>query len=228
MARVEAWRPLLDLRHADSLRVLDLGAGTGIFTRAWGHWGASSIVAVDPSLSMLREAARVGVPAQAHLVLGLAERLPLVSRSVDIAWLSAVVHHVADAAACARELARVLTSTGRVYIRGFFAGASRVDWLPYFPGAERAVARFPTVDQVVDVFRTAGFSPLAVVAVQEPEHPVAEVRQWIVKVRHADTLLTALSDDEIAAGLAALDSSDVATLGGSLHLLTLAHDAEPP
>ncbi len=40
--------------------VLDLGAGTGIFTRAWISWGAKRVIACEPSSAMRREATRSG------------------------------------------------------------------------------------------------------------------------------------------------------------------------
>ncbi len=46
-------------------------------------------------------------------------------------------------------------------------------------------------------------------------------------MRHADTLLTALTDDEVTTGLAALDASKVSAIGGSLHLITLTYDRYP-
>jgi SAM-dependent methyltransferase len=222
LAQLLTWGQLIELPQTDQFRVLDLGAGTGIFIRAWRDWGASSVVGVDPSLAMLQEAQRFGLPLGAQLLVGRAEQLPLASGTFDAAWLSAMIHHVTDRDACARELARVLRPEGHVYLRGFFAGASRLGWLPYFPGADRAIARFPSIEDVEEVFARAGFSLLAADAVPEPPRPAEEVRAWIVKMRHSDTLLIAMSDDEFDAGLAAIDESSAISFDGTLHLVTLA------
>lgn len=221
LAQFEAWSRLIELPGSGPFRVLDLGAGTGIFTRVWPEWGASLVVGLDPSRAMLAEANRRGLPDQARLSVGRGERLPFASRTFNAAWLSAVIHHFTDPDACACELARVLRPGGRAYVRGFFRGSSQLDWLAYFPGSERAVGRFLTVEDVTAVFGRAGFSLVRVDDVREPLRPVEEVRGWITKMRHADTLLTALTDTDVAAGLAALAASGRTTLGGSLHLVTL-------
>jgi SAM-dependent methyltransferase len=170
---------------------------------------------------MLAEARRVGLPPQAQLAVGRAEHLPFAAGTFDAAWLSAVIHHVADRAACARELARVLAPGGRVYLRGFFAGSSQLGWLPYFPGSERAIARFPSIAELDEIFSRVGFSVARVDEVRTPPRSVADAREWTETMRHADTLLTALTDAEIAAGLAALDATESTQLEGSLHLVTL-------
>jgi SAM-dependent methyltransferase len=208
--------------------VLDVGAGTGIFTRAWPDWGASLVIGLDPSLAMLTQARRAGLPATARLVAEHAEQLPFAPRTFDAAWLSAVIHHITDRDACARELARVLVPGGCVYLRGFFAGASRLGWLPYVPGADRAVAQFPSIEEVTQIFRRPGFSLASVSEVRQPARPVDDIRAWITTMRHADTLLTAMTDDEVAAGLASLGKSGVTHLDGVLNLLTLTAPANEP
>jgi hypothetical protein len=51
----------------------------------------------------------------------------------------------------------VLVPAGRVYVRGFFADSSHLDWLAFFPGAMRTVARFPTIIEIARDFGQAGF-----------------------------------------------------------------------
>jgi SAM-dependent methyltransferase len=133
LARPEDWGQLIDLPRTGQLRVLDLGAGTGIFTRAWPGWGASFVVGLDPSLAMLAEARRAGLPAEARLLAGQAQRLPFAARTFDAAWLSAVIHHVTDGEACVRELARVVVPGGRVYLRGSSPGRATSAGCPTFP-----------------------------------------------------------------------------------------------
>ena len=50
-----AVRPHLPSRPG--LRVLDLGAGTGIFARAWPSWTSCEVVAVEPAAGMRAELA---------------------------------------------------------------------------------------------------------------------------------------------------------------------------
>ena len=106
-------------------------------------------------------------------------------------------------------------------IRGFFPGTSTVGWLPFFPGANRAMARFPTVRQIEKDFATAGFSTVAVGEVVGASEPASRVLAWVTKMRKADTLLSAFRDDEFQAGLAALSAAGERPLSGALHLMVL-------
>ena len=89
-------------------RVVDLGAGTGKFTRDLvGRVG--EVVAVEPDAGMRAAMARVlpGVVALA----GIAERIPLPDRSVD-AVVAAQAWHWVDPAAAVPEVARILRPGG--------------------------------------------------------------------------------------------------------------------
>jgi SAM-dependent methyltransferase len=223
IARPADWHKLVApyLIGREYLRVLDLGAGTGIFAKVWPSWGASNVIALDPSPAMLGQAQQAALPPEVQLVVGHGEMIPLRSDTIGLAWLSAVVHHLADQTICARELRRVLVPDGRVLIRGFFAGTSQLGWLALFPGAHRATARFPSVADIEETFGAAGFSMVALKESPEPDTPASVVRSWCTRMRDVDTLLTAFTDDEFTAGLAALDDLGSDTLSGCLHLVVL-------
>jgi SAM-dependent methyltransferase len=113
-AEWEAVRALLGGRIAGA-RVLDLGAGTGIASRAFLHAGAREIIAVEPDSSEL-----VGRGALKQLAAGrpvkisadFAERLSADSDSCDIVYARQVLHHMTDLPAALRECARVLRPGG--------------------------------------------------------------------------------------------------------------------
>ena len=90
------------------MRVVDLGAGTGILTGALAHLGAD-VVAVEPDQAMLAELRRQlpGVRA----VEGSAEALPLPDQSAD-AVLCGQAMHWFDLDQALPETARVLTAGG--------------------------------------------------------------------------------------------------------------------
>src|SRR5262245_6292109 len=163
--------------------VLDLGAGTGIFAEAWSAWGAGRVLGLDLSGAMLAEC-RTRFPSVAQ---GSAAAIRLRDCSVDVVWMSAVLHHLPDHAACAAEVRRVLRPGGHLLIRGFCPDRSRIAWLDHLPGAERARARFPTAARIDATFTAAG---LVATDAREVEHvrgvTGADAAGWIDSMRGAD------------------------------------------
>jgi SAM-dependent methyltransferase len=205
----------------DGRRVLDLGAGTGIFSDVWRDWGAAEVVAVEPAAAMRAEAVARGT--RVPFVGAQAEHLPLADGSVDLAWLSAVVHPLRDPTLVGRELGRVLWPSGWVVLRGFFPGLASLPWLDHLPGSARSTARFPTPAQVADWFAPAGFRLAGTTTVVERSVTTGRAAaDWIAQMRGADSLLTAFTDDELAAGAAALRARGDTDLGpGVLALVSL-------
>ena len=202
-----AVRPYLPSRPG--LRVLDLGAGTGIFARAWPSWAPCEVVAVEPAAGMRAELAEQLTGGSVAVVAGRAEQVPLRAGSVDVAWLSTVVHHLSDLPACAAEIRRVLAADGTVLVRGLFADLGRIPGLDLVPGSDRAVAAFPSVATVEDAFGSAGLPLRAAEAVQDRGATiVGQAAEWIRTVRHADTLLLRFTDEELEAGLEDMGALD--------------------
>lgn len=195
--------------RTERYRVLDVGAGTGIFARAWPSWLPCEVVALEPSAAMRTEMVTAGMPPGVRVMAGRAEQPPLRAGSVDVAWLSAVVHHLPDLDACARELRRVVINGGVVLIRGLFADGEALPALQFMPGWERAVSAFPTTGAVDTALSTAGLRLKDRRQVRD-HGPLnlGEAAAWVRRLRHADSLLGRLTDDEIAAGLAILDARD--------------------
>ena len=96
------------LRIRAGTRVLDLGAGTGKFTRLLEATGAD-LVAVEP-VEAMRAAFRNAVP-NVEALDGSAEAIPLASRRVD-AVVVAQAFHWFDAERALAEIARVLKPGG--------------------------------------------------------------------------------------------------------------------
>ena len=122
---LEGWRAALTvwLPPTGGLPVLDLGAGTGLFATAIASWFDVAVVA--------------------------AERLPLRDGCCGGAWLSTVIHHLADLPGCARELRRVLRAGGPMLIRNSFP--DRHQGISLF-GAGRIADTFPTVEATAAAF----------------------------------------------------------------------------
>lgn len=180
------------------MRILDLGSGTGMWARAFIDWYDIEVAAVEPSEAMRARSMHQPV------VHGDAERIPLDDGSVDVAWISTVIHHVPDLNRAARELRRVVRPGGPVLIRSAFAGRHQaITLFRYFPEAIRVLDTYPSVADVEAAFTAAGFVTVALE--QVPQVTAASLREAATALRHeAHTPLQLISDDEYAAGLARL------------------------
>lgn len=192
------WRDAVagHLQPRDGLRVLDLGAGTGMWAAAFTRWYGASVVAVEPSAAM-RARSRYRPTVAGH-----AGAIPLRDGSVDGAWLSTVIHHVPDLAACAAELRRTLRPGAPVLIRQVFPGRQdQVTLLRFFPEAAGVVAGFPSVTAVRSAFAAAGFGFVTLAPV--PQETAPSLASAVAALRRdAHTPLKLITDEQFDAGLA--------------------------
>ena len=100
------------LRGARPRRVLDLGCGMGGFLEGLSEIG-ERVVPSDVSLESLRRCAERGFP---HGVLSSGYALPFADRSFDLVCMFDAIEHIPDDARVMREVARVLSPGGRVFV----------------------------------------------------------------------------------------------------------------
>jgi ubiquinone/menaquinone biosynthesis C-methylase UbiE len=223
-----AWRQAVVPHVGAGGRVLDVGAGTGQFLRPLAEWLDARVVGVEPSAGMRAQALSVVDGRTTALVAGRAEALPLSPASVDVAWLSAVIHQFGDLSRAVDELRRVVRPGGRVLVRGFLSDTPLTGLFARFPGSERSAATFPSSASVFAAFERGGFTAVAAGNVVESwRFDVEQWRERVRALRHVDSWLRPLTDDEIAAGLAAVeqladDSSAPLVSETQLSLLVLA------
>ncbi|MDX8148583.1 class I SAM-dependent methyltransferase [Lentzea sp. BCCO 10_0061] len=188
---LSSWRDAVAPYFVPGRTVLDLGAGTGLFVRAFTEWFPDvSVVAVEPSADM-RSAS--GLP----MLTGDACAIPVPDASVDVVWMSTVVHHVRDLAAAGVELRRVLRPGGVVVLRSLFRERhGGIGLFRFFPEAVRALSGFPTVTEVADGM---GFAVRRLEAV--PQVTAVSLADKASTLRQeADTLLRSLSAEEFERG----------------------------
>jgi ubiquinone/menaquinone biosynthesis C-methylase UbiE len=96
---VRDWTQLFGsyVRHTSPPAVIDIGAGTGMFSAAMARWlEASVVIGVDPSIPMLMQARRCHPCPGVHYVAGDAQAVPvrggcsisLCSHGSFITWLT--------------------------------------------------------------------------------------------------------------------------------------------
>ena len=96
---------------ARGVRVLELGCGTGEFTRRVAPAGAH-VVALELTGDLLAKA-RAKLDGAARFVRGNAHVLPFADASFDVVYGCSILHHL-DVAIALREVRRVLRTGGRL------------------------------------------------------------------------------------------------------------------
>jgi demethylmenaquinone methyltransferase/2-methoxy-6-polyprenyl-1,4-benzoquinol methylase len=117
-------------------RVLDVATGTGMVARELVRQKGCSVVGVDQSPEMLREA-RARSNGGIELIEASAETLPFADGEFDALTFTYLMRYVADPAATLAELARVVRSGGTVAALEF--GLPRGVWRPLWELHVRAV-----------------------------------------------------------------------------------------
>ena len=165
--------------------VLDLGAG-GCWVSEWLQRFNLRTVSVDIATDMLR-VGRSRLGAQAWLVTGDLECLPLADASVDGAVCLSALHHVPDGAAALREICRVLRPGAKVVFnepgRGHAAAEVSRSATADFGVQERDVL----AGELLAACRDAGFTQavLKPVAHLVPWYDL-DADRWTRWQRHAD------------------------------------------
>lgn len=123
-------RPLREaLAGAPGRRLVDIGGGTGNYSRALRDEGWEPLV-VDRQPEMLARAAAKGL----ETLQADAQRLPLPDACADAAMLVSMLHHVEDPAAAIAEAKRILRPRGRLALMVFTREDVEDMWLSdYFP-----------------------------------------------------------------------------------------------
>jgi ubiquinone/menaquinone biosynthesis C-methylase UbiE len=116
--------------------LIDLGCGTGRFTVPLAEQLDVSVIGVDPSQKMLREAARNISSAHVEYREGSADSIPLEANSAALIFMSNAIHHVKRLDQALQEMRRVLQPLGIVFIRNYSQeNLASLLYLQFFPEA---------------------------------------------------------------------------------------------
>lgn len=108
-ALVPMWARMLERARPAPRRILEVGANVGLNLRALARVTEAELVALEPNAKARQRLVDDKVCAPANVVEGVAQRIPLADASVDLAFTSGVMIHIApaDLGACCREIRRV-------------------------------------------------------------------------------------------------------------------------
>jgi ubiquinone/menaquinone biosynthesis C-methylase UbiE len=187
--------------------MVDVGSGTGIWSKVLADCFGSRIHAVEPSDGMRARASVAHPHPCVEYVAGHAGALPLPDESVGAAWLSTVIHQFPDLSLAACELRRVIEPGGRVLIRSGYPGRQdEIELFQLFPGALRVAESWPRLGRVISAFEDAGFVFEAIERVREPTFDsYEEVLALLPLMRRSDSALVDLDDEEWDKGIAAIE-----------------------
>ena len=128
--------------------VLDVGCGTGGFSRAVADTAGARVTGLDVSQKFIAHARRQS--SGVEWVVGEAERLAFAAETFDRVLLSLVLHQLADPLAAVREAQRVLRRGGLLLVRTI-APEDVAERIPerYLPSMAAAdAARLPRIEQI--------------------------------------------------------------------------------
>ncbi|HVG88056.1 MAG TPA: methyltransferase domain-containing protein [Gaiellales bacterium] len=204
-----AWDEVAELtlaRLGAPTRLLDIGCGTGRFTRMAAQRLGARAWGVDPSAEMLAQARSIPGGERIGWKCAAAERLPFRDGWFDAAHMHLVLHLVDDRPAALREMARVLGPGGRAAVVTFspthFDRFHLNPWFPSIAAIDRA--RFPEPAEVARGLRAAGLVGERIDDVRqtvqlEPADVLERVRGRYISTLHL------LNDAEYREGLARLE-----------------------
>ena len=107
---------IIDLLSPEGLNIIDIGCGAGKITRALSEMGAY-VTGIDPGERQIKLARSVKLIGNERFLEGAAEKLPLDSKSMDIALFCNSFHHVNrdNFDIAIEEAHRVLKPGGKLY-----------------------------------------------------------------------------------------------------------------
>jgi len=185
--------------------ILDLGCGTGRFTQALATLYGAHVTGIDPSASMLAQAADKLTSPDVRLICAAAEAIPTPDACFDLIFSSMVFHHLVDREVAALECRRVLRPGGSVVIRNATRETNRHSpYARFFHGFVAVVdAKLPAQSDIADVFARTGFVLHAHVPVW---HAMAQRWEDLADKAslRADSLLAEIQDSAFAEGLRAM------------------------
>ncbi len=193
------------------LTVIDLGSGTGRFAPSLADSFGGPVYGVEPADGMRRVAEAEAAHRRVQYLTGEAAAIPLPVGTADFVLMFMSFHHVADRAAAAQDIARVVKPGGRVILRSTFRDRIPDNWWRgFFPGSwALEEAMFPSQAEARAVFEAAGFATVESVQMEIPFEGNLNAMVAQLRLRAVSTF-EHMTSDELDQGFARLDAALVA------------------
>jgi ubiquinone/menaquinone biosynthesis C-methylase UbiE len=209
-ADVSRWVTLVQefVPQTASTSLIDLGCGTGRFTVPLAEQLSVSVIGIDPSLKMVREAARNTNSSRIAYLRGSAESIPLDANSVGSIFMSNAIHHLKSLDHALGEMLRVLQPHGVVFIRNYsLENLKSLHYLRFFPEAMQVSREMMWPRRrLVEKFTAKSFTELAQGTVHQEASPDSE--SYIKKIEsrvYSDLAL--IPDEAFYRGIARMTES---------------------
>jgi len=192
------------VQNHDINTAVDLGCGTGRYSTILSEALDAKIFGIDPSHKMLA-LAKQKLPTHITLLSGEAESIPIGDASVDLVFISMVLHHIGDRKRAAAECRRILRTSGLIMLRAVTCEQiPNYPYVPFFPSCTPKMEdRFLTINDTIKLFENTG---LKLVSHEVITNIIAE--NWLTFTERtalrADSVLQMLDDREFNNGIAAL------------------------
>ena len=188
--------------------LLDLGSGTGRFSKLIADRFNCQVTGIEPSDKMREIAEKTMVDPNIRFLPGDSGHITAADGAFSYAWLSMVIHHVQNTDECAAELSRVLASNGLIFIRNAFKSSlGNICMYQYFPRAlEIDSQRLPDVSYLVNVFDKHGFSLVAHDILDQTIDKCFDDHIQRLRKRGISTL-ELLTDEEFAQGITNMEKA---------------------
>jgi len=185
--------------------ILDLGCGTGRYCQILSQaFKSAHIIGVDPSQLMIAQAEKSPIERVLYKQ-GEAASIPLDDATMDMVFMSMVLHHFPNKEAAIAECRRVLHPGGLICLRaGTQEQVADYPYVSFFDGSsENLKHRLQPMSQIVALFEQAGLRCVSHQIVQS--QIAANWADFAKRVAlRADSTLTQLSDAAFEDGLADL------------------------
>jgi ubiquinone/menaquinone biosynthesis C-methylase UbiE len=188
----------------DSVKtIVDLGCGTGRFTKELSDHFSAKVYGIDLSWKMLTTAKQSVISPLIKYIQGSAENIPLADGVADLVFISMVYHHIKDKSKAMQEIARVSKSNGFLSIR-----TSTIDsldsylYLHFFPEARQTnVEKLPSRQGMIDFLKSNGFELKGHTIIHQITADSLQEYFKKVSLKGLSDLM-AISDDKFQEGLA--------------------------